>query len=91
MLAAVALLFAFAGTGLAAPPAGYQSVYLTSLVDKTFAVVPKTPVNGSAIVVNKLDNKVDQQWYIKSGNVTGSIQLANTTLCIDAGVKSKHA
>ena len=36
----------------------------------------------------KLNNKVEQQWYIKLGAT--KIQLANTTLCLDGGPKSKN-
>lgn len=32
--------------------------------------------------------KPEQQWYVKGGENT-KIQLANTTLCIDAGAKSE--
>lgn len=34
-----------------------------------------------------LNNKPEQQWYIQKGNT--SIQLADTTLCLDAGAKSE--
>lgn len=34
-----------------------------------------------------LTSKPEQQWYIQSGNTT--IQLANSTLCLDAGAKSE--
>jgi hypothetical protein len=52
MLAATALMFALAATGLAQTvPAGYRTVYLTSLVNTKFAIEPKTATNGSAIVV----------------------------------------
>jgi len=87
MLATTVLIFALATTGFAQTvPAGYRTVYLTSMVNTKFAIEPKTATNGSAIVVNTLDNKPDQQWYIKDGNTT--IQFAGSTLCIDAGAKS---
>jgi hypothetical protein len=34
-----------------------------------------------------LNNKPEQQWYIQKGNT--SIQLADTTLCLDAGAKGE--
>lgn len=90
MLASFFLALALAGTGLAQIPTGYHSVYLTSLVDKTFTIVPKTATSGSAIVVQKLTSTPAQQWYINSGNTTGKVQLANSTLCIDGGAKSEY-
>ncbi|KAI8629045.1 carbohydrate-binding module family 13 protein [Xylariaceae sp. FL1651] len=87
MLGTSFLLFAFAATGLAEVPAGYRSVYITSMVNAKFVVVPKTRSSGSTLVVQTLASKPEQQWYIKSGNNT-RIQLANTTLCVDAGAKT---
>ncbi|PVH70059.1 carbohydrate-binding module family 13 protein [Cadophora sp. DSE1049] len=86
-------VLALAATGLAQVnttlPAGYRKVYLTSMQDKKFVIVPKTPVKiGTTLVVQTLNNKPEQQWYIKDGNVTGKIQLADTTFCMDAGAQS---
>ncbi|KAH8667929.1 hypothetical protein BGZ60DRAFT_528273 [Tricladium varicosporioides] len=89
MLTSSILALALAASGLAVDiPAGYRAVYITSMVDKKFVVVPKTPVKaGSTLVVQTLTSKPDQQWYIKEGsNVT--IQLAGTTLCMDGGAKA---
>ncbi|KAE8449075.1 hypothetical protein EG329_008663 [Mollisiaceae sp. DMI_Dod_QoI] len=90
MLAPLVVLLALAASGFARPqtsvPAGYRAVYLTSKVDSKFVIVPKTATTGAAIVVQTLNNKPEQQWYIKDGNST--IQLAGTTLCLDAGAKS---
>ncbi|KAI4604215.1 hypothetical protein KJ359_000346 [Pestalotiopsis sp. 9143b] len=81
------LLLALGATSLAQTiPAGYSKVYITSAVDAKFVVVPKTAANGSTVVVQTLNNKPEQQWYIQSGNTT--IQLADTTLCLDAGAKT---
>ena len=38
-----------------------------------------------------LNNKPEQQWYIKDGNVTGRIQLADTTFCMDAGAQGERS
>ncbi|KAF2190660.1 carbohydrate-binding module family 13 protein [Zopfia rhizophila CBS 207.26] len=86
MLAASFLMFALAATGFAQVPAGYRKVYITSLVDSKFVIVPKSPKNGSTIVVQSRNDKPEQQWYIKDGNTT--IQLVDTTLCLDGGAKS---
>jgi len=86
MLTASLLVLALAATGFAQAPAGYKTVYITTNVNTKFAVVPKSAKSGSAIVVNSLDNKADQQWYLKEGD--SKIQLAATTLCLDAGAKS---
>ncbi|KAH8586569.1 hypothetical protein B0O99DRAFT_602395 [Bisporella sp. PMI_857] len=80
------LLLAFAASGLTQPPEGYRTVYITSAVDTTFRIVPTSPKNGSTIVVQKAKNAVEQQWYIKANST--KIQLANTTLCLDAGPKT---
>ncbi|KAF2742856.1 carbohydrate-binding module family 13 protein [Sporormia fimetaria CBS 119925] len=69
------------------PPEGYRTVYITSLVDAKFVVVPKAPVrNGTTLVVQTRTNAVDQQWYIKANSTR--IQLAATTLCMDGGPRS---
>ncbi|KAI3332076.1 hypothetical protein HD806DRAFT_479295 [Xylariaceae sp. AK1471] len=87
MLATSLLLCAFAATGLAQAPEGYRTVYITSMVNTKFVVVPKGRTTGSALVVQTAASKPEQQWYIKAGNNT-KIQLAGTTLCVDAGAKS---
>ena len=51
MLTSSIFMFALAATCLADVPAGYKKVYITSLVDKTFAVVPKSAKTGSTVVV----------------------------------------
>ncbi|KAL1890432.1 hypothetical protein Sste5346_008259 [Sporothrix stenoceras] len=87
------VLASAATTGLAAPadvPAGYKTVYITSNVNAKFVVQPKAAKAGSAVVVQTLTSKPEQQWYVKdgSGSGTSKIQLAGTTLCLDAGAKS---
>ena len=85
----IALAFA-AATGLSSPvdvPAGYKTVYITSNVNAKFVVQPKAAKAGSAVVVQTLTSKPEQQWYVKDG--TSKIQLAGTTLCLDAGAKCK--
>jgi hypothetical protein len=68
-------------------PAGYRAVYITSKVDGKYVVVPKTPVKaGTTLVVQTLTSKPDQQWWLTAGD--SKIQLANATLCLDAGAKS---
>ncbi|RKU40264.1 hypothetical protein DL546_001567 [Coniochaeta pulveracea] len=87
MLSLTMLMAALAATAFAQAPAGYRSVYITSNVDKKFVIVPKAPVKvGTTIVVQTLANKPEQQWYIQAGKT--KIQLANTTLCFDAGAKA---
>jgi hypothetical protein len=83
------LISALAAAGLAQVtiPAGYRKVYITSMVDSKYVIVPKAATNGSTIVVQTITNKPEQQWYIQGGNTT--IQLANSTLCLDAGAKSE--
>lgn len=52
MLATTILMLALAATGLAQVPAGYRTVYLTSMVNTKFAIAPKAPVkSGTTIVV----------------------------------------
>ena len=94
MLTSSILTLALAATGLALPqaavtaPEGYKTVYMTSMVNTKFVVVPKAPVKaGTTLVVQQITNKVDQQWYLTDGKTR--IQLAGTTLCMDAGAKSK--
>lgn len=110
MLAAALLMVALAATGFAQVPAGYRKVYITSLVNTKFVIVPKAPVkSGTTTVVfvshprciiddamltmavstissQTRNDKPEQQWYIKDGST--KIQLADTTLCMDAGAKS---
>ncbi|KAJ8107043.1 hypothetical protein ONZ43_g6860 [Nemania bipapillata] len=87
MLATSLLLCAFAATGLAQAPEGYRAVYITSMVNTKFVVVPKARTSGSTLVVQTAATKAEQQWYIKGGENT-KIQLAGTTLCVDAGAKT---
>ncbi|KAJ9157009.1 hypothetical protein NKR19_g4008 [Coniochaeta hoffmannii] len=92
MLSPLPVLLACATLGLAqtapaAPPAGYRAVYITSKVDAKFVIVPKTPVKaGTTIVVQTLTSAPEQQWWLTAGD--SKIQLAGTTLCMDAGAKS---
>ncbi|KAK3317703.1 hypothetical protein B0T19DRAFT_296503 [Cercophora scortea] len=88
MLTSPLLLLALAATGLAQVtiPEGYRKVYITSNVNTKFVVVPKAPKSGSTLVVQTLNNKPEQQWYIKANQT--KIQLADTKLCVDAGAKS---
>ncbi|KAJ4377306.1 hypothetical protein N0V83_000130 [Neocucurbitaria cava] len=86
MLATTIIALALAATGLAQVPEGYRSVYMTSKQDAKFVVVPKSRAAGATLVVQTLTSKPEQTWYIKS-NAT-KIQLADTTLCMDAGAKS---
>lgn len=44
-------MLAFAATGFAQAPEGYRTVYITSMVDSKFVVVPKTATTGSGLVV----------------------------------------
>ncbi|KAK4183638.1 hypothetical protein QBC35DRAFT_518096 [Podospora australis] len=87
------VLALLAATGLAqnvTAPEGYRTVYITSAVDAKFVIVPKAPLPakaGGSIVVQTRNNKTEQQWYLKDGP-GGKIQLAGSTLCIDAGAKS---
>lgn len=51
MLGTSLVLLALAATGLAQAPAGYSTVYLTSNVNTSFVIQPKTATIGSAVVV----------------------------------------
>ena len=51
MLTASFFALALAATGLAQAPEGYRKVYITSLVNTKFVVVPKAAKSGSTIVV----------------------------------------
>ncbi|XXG98652.1 hypothetical protein Hte_004979 [Hypoxylon texense] len=86
MYAASLLALAFAATGFAQAPEGYKTVYVTSMVDPKFVLVPKAATAGSTLVVKTAAQTPEQQWYITSGNT--KIQLAGTTLCLDAGASS---
>lgn len=76
-------------TDTADVPAGYKTVYITSNVNPKFVVQPKAAKAGSGVVVQTLTSKPEQQWYIKDGGGSSKIQLAGTTLCLDAGAKCK--
>jgi hypothetical protein len=89
MLATTVLFLALAATGLSQVPDGYKKVYLTSNVNAKFAIVPKAAKSGSTTVVQTIDNKADQQWVLKEVPGNSTIQLFNTTLCLDGGAKSK--
>ncbi|KAK4206626.1 ricin B lectin domain-containing protein [Rhypophila decipiens] len=88
MLTSSIFMLALAATGLGQTvPEGYKKVLITSNVNVKFVVVPKAPVKaGTTLVVQTRNDKPEQQWYLKS-NVT-RIQLANSTLCMDAGAKA---
>lgn len=53
MLTTSFVALALAATGLAqfTPPEGYRKVYITSMVDSKFVVVPKSAATGSTVVV----------------------------------------
>jgi hypothetical protein len=51
MLATSILVLALAAVGMAEVPAGYKTVYLTSMVDPKYVIVPKAAKNGSTTVV----------------------------------------
>ncbi|KAK4234263.1 ricin B lectin domain-containing protein [Achaetomium macrosporum] len=88
MLRTSVLLLTLAATGLAQAPApeGYRKVYITSNVNPKFVIVPKAATSGSTVVVKTLNNKPEQQWYIKDN--TTKIQLVDSTLCLDGGAQS---
>ncbi|KAI1081508.1 hypothetical protein F5B20DRAFT_536246 [Whalleya microplaca] len=86
MLMTSFFVLAFAATGLAQVPEGYRTVYVTSMVDSKFVLVPTSPTSGSTLVVKTAANAPEQQWYIKDGNT--KIQLADTTLCLDGGAQA---
>jgi hypothetical protein len=61
MLTTSLLTLALAATGLSqvTAPEGYRTVYITSMVDAKYVVVPKAPVkNGTTLVVF-----VAQSWW----------------------------
>ncbi|KAI1323018.1 hypothetical protein F5Y16DRAFT_403885 [Xylariaceae sp. FL0255] len=86
MLLTTVTLLTLATTGLSQIPDGYRAVYITSKVNSSFVVVPTARTSGSGLVVQTAAQTADQQWYIQDGQT--SIQLANTTLCVDAGAQS---
>ncbi|KAI0003895.1 carbohydrate-binding module family 13 protein [Xylariaceae sp. FL0662B] len=86
MLATSFLILTFAAAGFAQAPEGYRTVYITSMVDSKFVLVPTSATSGSTLVVKTAANTPEQQWYIKDGNT--NIQLADTTLCLDGGVQT---
>lgn len=90
MLAQPLLLLSLASLGLSqtawTAPATYHKVYITSMVDKKFVIAPKTAKAGNTIVVQALTSKPEQQWLLALGD--SKVQLANTTLCLDAGAKA---
>jgi len=51
MLATSFVMLALAAGGLAQAPAGYKTVYISSLVNAKFVVVPKAATSGSGVVV----------------------------------------
>ncbi|KAI4635648.1 uncharacterized protein J4E87_000602 [Alternaria ethzedia] len=88
MLTTILIALALTATGLSQAPEGYRTVYMTSAQDTKFVVVPKSRAAGATLVVQTLTSTPAQSWYIKSPNNATSIQLASTTLCMDAGPKS---
>ncbi|KAI4938989.1 uncharacterized protein J4E92_000270 [Alternaria infectoria] len=88
MLTTILVALALTVTGLSQAPEGYRTVYMTSAQDTKFVVVPKSRAAGATLVVQTLTSTPAQSWYIKSPNNATSIQLASTTLCMDAGPKS---
>ncbi|KAK1833309.1 hypothetical protein QBC39DRAFT_424885 [Podospora conica] len=71
-------------------PSEPRKVYLATPVNPKFVIEPKSlPAKaGVQLVVNPLANKPSQQWALLTVGNTTRIQLANTTLCIDAGAKA---
>ncbi|KAG9230718.1 ricin B lectin domain-containing protein [Amylocarpus encephaloides] len=88
MLSSSFLVLALAAAGLAqVMPEGYRKVIMTSMVDKKFVIVAKAPVKaGTTLIVQTRNDKPEQHWYLKDGSST--IQLADTTLCLDGGPKA---
>ncbi|EMD92194.1 hypothetical protein COCC4DRAFT_57750 [Bipolaris maydis ATCC 48331] len=88
MLSTIILGFALVTTSLAQAPEGHRTVYITSAQDGKFVVVPKSRTAGASLVVQSLTNSPSQTWYLVAPSNSTSIQLASTTLCMDAGPKS---
>ncbi|KAL7625731.1 hypothetical protein AAE478_004954 [Parahypoxylon ruwenzoriense] len=90
MLRTSLIALALAATGLAQTekPEGYSQVVITSSWDEKFVLQPVAPANaGSGIILATRKDTGEQQWWLQNGNT--KIQLANTTLCLDAG--TNHA
>jgi hypothetical protein len=51
MLTIGIIAFALAATGVAVPPEGYRTVYITSKQDTKFVIVPKGRTAGNTLVV----------------------------------------
>ncbi|KAK7959279.1 uncharacterized protein PG986_004133 [Apiospora aurea] len=85
MLSRIIVALTFAAGGMAqALPEGYRQVLITSAWNAKFVVQPVAPVkSGSNIILKTSTNAPEQQWYLQDGAT--KIQLANTTLCLDAG------
>ncbi|KAL6703414.1 hypothetical protein ACN47E_009673 [Coniothyrium glycines] len=75
-----------ASTTLAVTPPGARPVYITSAQDQTFAVAPTSRAVGATLVVQSFTSSPQQTWYVKANET--SIQLADSTLCMDAGPQS---
>ncbi|EUC46975.1 hypothetical protein COCMIDRAFT_35414 [Bipolaris oryzae ATCC 44560] len=88
MLTTIILGLALAVTSLAQAPEGHRTVYITSAQDANFVVVPKSRTAGAPLVVQSLIKSPSQTWYLAAPSNGTSIQLASTTLCMDAGPKS---
>ena len=71
MLSSSLLVLAFAAAGFAQAPAGYKTVYITSLVNAKFVVVPKASTAGSGIVVFVSQKLATGRRRIKYGLLTG--------------------
>ncbi|KAI1503725.1 ricin B lectin domain-containing protein [Biscogniauxia marginata] len=85
MFSSSLLTLAFAvATCFAQAPEGYQQVTISTAWSEQFVLQPAAPVKaGSSIVIMSASDSIEQQWYLKEGST--KIQLANTTLCLDAG------
>ncbi|KAF9525233.1 ricin B lectin domain-containing protein [Crepidotus variabilis] len=86
MLARLSIALALAATGLAqvVVPAGYRTATISTAWNDKFVLQPQAPIkSGSAVVLYSVNNHIEQQWYLKDGST--KVQLANTTLCLDAG------
>ncbi|RYP85170.1 hypothetical protein DL770_005084 [Monosporascus sp. CRB-9-2] len=84
MLTTALVAFALAVTGLAQAPEGYRTVVIATAWDDNYVLQAAAPAqSGSAVILSSLKNAPEQQWYLKDGST--KLQLANTTLCLDAG------
>ncbi|EMD67110.1 hypothetical protein GGP41_007044 [Bipolaris sorokiniana] len=88
MLYTIILGLALVAKSLAQAPEGQRTVYITSAQDAKFVVVPKSRTAGASLVVQSLTISPSQTWYLVAPSNSTSIQLASTTLCMDAGPKS---